>query len=132
MALAVGALLGYNRESHEKPAGLRTYMLVSLGTAFFVLVPIQLGIAQNSPGDFVRVIQGLVAGVGFIGGGVIWYNEHKDKSPVRGVTTAAGIWVSSALGLAAGCGLSHMVLIGTLLAWFTLSVLRTLEHKFIR
>lgn len=132
MALVVGALLGYNREMHDKSAGLRTYILVSIGTALFTLIPIQLGIAQDSPGDFVRVIQGLVTGVGFIGGGVIWYHERKDKSPVRGVTTAAGIWVSSALGLAAGCGLWQLVIVGTVLAWFTLSVLRTLEHRLFK
>ncbi len=132
MALAAGAVLGYNRETRDKPAGLRTYILVSLGTAFFALVPIQLGIVQENPGDFTRVIQGLVAGVGFIGGGVIWYHEHKEKSPVRGVTTAAGIWVSSALGLAAGCGLSQLVLVGTLFAWFTLGTLRKLENRLFK
>lgn len=107
-------------------------MLVSLGTALFVLVPIQLGIATQNPGDFTRVIQGLVAGVGFIGGGVIWYHERKEKSPVRGVTTAAGVWVSSALGLVAACGLWKLLLIGTLLSWFTLSILRRLEHQFLK
>ncbi len=128
MALAVGAVLGYEREARGKPAGLRTHMLVSIGTAFFILVPIQLGIAETTPGDFTRVIQGLVTGVGFIGGSIIWYHERENRPPIRGVTTAAGVWVSSALGLAAGCGLSQLVLVGTILAWFTLSILRKLEH----
>lgn len=77
IALIAGAIIGIERELKEKPAGLRTHMLVSLGSALFVLVPIQLKMAQDSVEAFSRVLQGIIAGVGFLGGGVILRNSRR-------------------------------------------------------
>jgi putative Mg2+ transporter-C (MgtC) family protein len=122
--------LGYDREAQDKPAGLRTYMLVSLGAAVFTQVPIQLGIAADSPGDFARIVQGLITGIGFIGGGVILHQNQDDSyRKVKGVTTAAGIWVAASLGLIAGCGLWRLELVAAGLGWFTLSLLKRVEDR---
>lgn len=105
-------------------------MLVSLGSALFVLIPIQVGAAQVNSDALSRVFQGIAAGIGFIGGGVI-LREAQDPSGevrVKGLTSAAAIWVASALGTAAGSGLIDLSLIGALLALFVLRVLKRFEH----
>src|SRR5690606_32028104 len=84
VALALGALLGYERESAGAAAGLRTHMLVSLGSALFVLIPLQAGMAVD---DISRVMQGVTAGIGFLGAGSIIKHRH---SGITGLTTAAG------------------------------------------
>jgi putative Mg2+ transporter-C (MgtC) family protein len=101
LATLFGALIGTNRERQGKPAGLRTHALVSLGSALFTMVALLL-----SPGDTSavgRVIQGITAGIGFIGAGVIMHRPN--SMDVQGLTTAAGIWVVAAVGVGAGCGL---------------------------
>lgn len=122
-ALAVGAVIGWERETKDKPAGLRTNMLVSFGAALFVLVSIETGLVQQSPDALSRVIQGVVTGVGFIGAGTILR-----RPKVRGLTSAAAIWVSAALGIAAGCGLWLLGLIGALIAWLVLRVVEKVER----
>ena len=105
LASVLGAAVGINRELRAKPAGLRTHALVSLGAALLTLI----GLALTSPNDVEgygaasRVLQGLIAGVGFIGGGVILRREESKE--VHGLSTAASIWIVSAIGVAAGCGL---------------------------
>ncbi|WP_083885819.1 MgtC/SapB family protein [Synechococcus sp. PCC 7336] len=127
LALLAGTAIGLEREILGKPAGLRTNMLVSLGAALFVLVPIELGLAQESPDALSRVIQGAIAGVGFIGGGTI-LSGHK----VKGLTSAAAIWVSAGLGIAMGCGLWQLGSIGAALAWIVLRVVEWLEVGLLR
>ena len=83
----LGGLLGYEREQKGKSAGVRTHMLVAIGAALFVLIPQQAG---ASPADLTRVLQGLTAGVGFLGAGAIILGTK--QSETRGLTTAAGIW----------------------------------------
>jgi putative Mg2+ transporter-C (MgtC) family protein len=111
-AVLVGAILGINRDLHHKAAGLRTHALVSLGSAVVVVV-----ITVSTPGleanALSRVIQGLVTGVGFIGAGVILH--HGAEHRVAGLTTAASIWLTAALGVACGSG-SWMI------AWFALAL----------
>ncbi|MGB7440201.1 MAG: MgtC/SapB family protein [Coleofasciculaceae cyanobacterium] len=129
VALLTGAMIGWEREIRNKPAGLRTHMLVSFGSALFVLVPILSGVTDNRPEDLTRVIQGIIGGIGFLGGGVIL---HESQSPsqerrVRGLTTAAAIWVSAALGTAAGCGLWQISLIAAALTFLVLRVFKKLE-----
>ncbi len=124
LGLIVGAIIGLDREDKDKPAGLRTNMLVSFGSALFVLIPIELGIAQKNPDTLGRVIAGIIGGVGFIGAGTIFHSSR-----VRGLTSAAAIWISSALGMAVGCGLWVMGIIGTVIAWFILRVLAKLEAE---
>jgi putative Mg2+ transporter-C (MgtC) family protein len=110
LAALLGGLLGLQRERHGKEAGVRTHMLVALGSALFVLVPQQAGM---EPGDLSRIIQGVVAGVGFLCAGTILKSgdEH-----VRGLTTAAGIWMTAAIGIAAGMGRETTAVLSTLLA----------------
>src|SRR4051812_32382330 len=97
VAAALGGALGYERARAGKPAGLRTHMLVALGAALFVLVPQQAGVAAA---DMTRVLQGLATGIGFLGAGAIL----KRGEGVEGLTTAAGIWLTAAIGIAAGLG----------------------------
>ncbi|UXI68040.1 MgtC/SapB family protein [Tahibacter amnicola] len=99
IAALLGGLLGYERERKGRAAGLKTHMLVSLGSALFVLVPLQAGVSQ---GDLTRVVQGIVSGIGFLGAGTILKGPHQGR--VEGLTTAAGIWTTSAIGMAAGMG----------------------------
>jgi len=132
MALVFGAILGLEREFGRKPAGLRTHMLVSLGSALLILVPLQIVATAEAGRDAIsRVIQGIAAGVGFIGAGEILRETqsqtHIDR--VRGLTSAAAIWVSAGLGIAAGCGLWQTGLVGSVLALVVLSVFKRLERR---
>ena len=115
IALLTGAIIGLERETKSKPAGLRTNMLVSFGSALIVLVPIQIGAAEQNLDILGRVISGVISGVGFIGGGTILR-----ESKVKGLTSAAASWVSAALGITAGCGLWLLGLIGALITWIIL------------
>ncbi len=111
LAALLGGIVGYEREHKGKAAGLRTHMLVAMGAALFVLVPERggMGIA-----DMSRVIQGVVAGVGFLGAGAI-IKRHSEEQ-VHGLTTAAGIWMTAAIGVACGLGREAIALLATLLA----------------
>ncbi|HEY9622562.1 MAG TPA: MgtC/SapB family protein [Crinalium sp.] len=130
IALLVGAIVGFEREVKDKSAGLRTHMLVSLGAAFFVLIPIQLEVAHQSVEALSRVLQGIIAGIGFVGGGVILRNQTRaGNTEVKGLTTASAIWVSCGLGVAAGCGLWIMALVGAVLSLMTLAVIKPLERN---
>ncbi len=115
IALVVGTIIGLEREIKSKPAGLRTNMLVSFGSALIVLVPIQIGAAQQNLDILGRAISGVVTGVGFIGGGTILR-----ESKVKGLTSAAAVWVSAALGITVGCGLWVLGLVGALITWVIL------------
>lgn len=126
-ALLIGGTVGLEREVRNKPAGLRTHMLVSFGSALFVMVPIQLGIVQTDPDPLSRVIQGITAGIGFLGAGVILHNSQQDKLTVRGLTSAAAIWVSSALGIIAGTGLWLLGAIAAVMVLLTLNFVKRLE-----
>lgn len=116
-AMLLGAAIGFERERAGKPAGLRTHMLVALGSALFVLVPIQAGMALN---DMTRVIQGVATGIGFIGTGAILKNN--EDGVVQGLTTAAGIWLTAAVGVAAGLGRLGAAIFSVVLALLVLTV----------
>jgi putative Mg2+ transporter-C (MgtC) family protein len=116
LAAMLGALLGYDRERVGKAAGLRTHMLVALGTALFVIIPQQAGL---SDADISRVIQGLATGIGFLGAGAIV--KGRQESEIQGLTTAAGIWVTAAIGIAAGLGREASAILGAILAFIILS-----------
>ncbi len=119
VAVALGGMLGYERESVGASAGLRTHMLVSLGSALFVLIPLQAGMEI---GDLSRVLQGVTAGIGFIGAGAIL--KHHQKDDVKGVTTAASVWLTAAVGIAAGMGREATAVLSALFALVILSILR--------
>lgn len=115
LAAALGAGIGYQRERANKPAGLRTHILICLGSALFTVVSI-FGFGGNV--DPSRVAAGIVTGIGFIGAGVILRGVRGDH--IVGITTAASVWVTAAIGLAAGVG---MYLIATIVAVITVLVL---------
>lgn len=121
-ATLIGAVVGYERERTGKSAGLRTHMLVSLGSAIFVLAPLEGGMPIE---DLSRVIQGVAAGIGFIGAGAIL--KLADARVIEGLTTAAGIWLTAALGVAAGLGRFGVAAISAVLAWVILAMVSRLE-----
>ena len=108
-AVLLGAIVGIERERAGKPAGLRTHMLVSLGTAVVVMACWDTNMSLDG---LSRVIQGIVTGIGFIGAGTILkLNEQRE---IQGLTTAAGLWMTAAIGVAVGLGVLGIALIGTL------------------
>ena len=118
LAAVLGGLLGIEREQHGKDAGVRTHMLVAMGAALFVLVAQQAGIA---PADNSRVLQGVIAGIGFLGAGTILKGDAEGQ--VKGLTTAAGIWLTAAIGVAAGLGREATAVLSTVLALVVLWVI---------
>lgn len=128
LAAALGFALGFEREQHGKDAGVRTHMLVAVGSALFVLIPEQTGIEAA---DMSRVIQGLIAGVGFLCAGTI-LKQGKDEQHVRGLTTAAGMWMTAAIGMACGLGREVTAVLSTLLALAVLALVPRLVGLFER
>jgi len=124
LAALLGGVLGYERERRGKAAGIRTHMLVAMGAALFVLVPQLGGMAMA---DLSRVIQGLVTGIGFLGAGAIV--KHHDEEDVQGLTTAAGIWMTAAIGVACGLGRESTALLSALLALVVLAALPRLVGR---
>lgn len=124
IALVVGAIIGIERETKSKPAGLRTNMLVCFGSALIVIVPIEIGAAQKNLDVLGRAISGVISGIGFIGGGSIL-----QKPQVKGLTTAAAIWISAALGITVGCGLWLIGLIGACTSWVILRPFHKWENR---
>jgi putative Mg2+ transporter-C (MgtC) family protein len=131
LALLVGGIIGWERQLRHKPAGVRTHMLVSLGAALFIMIPLAIGKNENERDAIERVIQGIAAGVGFLGAGEILRQSQQEigEVEVHGLTSAAAIWVSAALGTAAGCGLWQLALIGALMSLFVLRVIKELERR---
>ena len=127
VALALGAVVGYERESHGKTAGLRTHMLVALGVALLIVSAEQSGV---EPADMTRVLQGLFAGIGFLGAGAILKLDAKER--IEGLTTAAGIWATAAIAAAAGMGNEATAVLATVLTYIILSVLLKLEKRVAR
>ena len=117
LAGILGGVLGYDREKKGKAAGIKTHMLVALGSAIFMIIPLQIGVEV---GDLTRVIQGMVTGVGFLGAGTILKGRHEDD--VKGLTTAAGLWMTSAIGMTAGLGQEMSALLCTVLALIIFSI----------
>ena len=127
VAGVLGGTLGWEREHAGKAAGVRTHMLVAMGAALFVLVSQQIGI--ESP-DMSRVVQGIIAGIGFLGAGTILKGTGDEK--VHGLTTAAGIWLTAAIGMAAGLGLEATAVLSALLALAVLGALPLLQRVLAR
>ena len=124
LASVLGGVIGYERESKGKSAGLRTHMLVSLGAALFVLAPALSGMEVA---DMSRVLQGIIAGIGFLGAGAII--KSRGSNDVKGLTTAASIWLTAAVGITAGMGREMLAVTSTLFALFILAALRGLETR---
>jgi len=126
LAFVLGGLIGWEREHEEKPAGLRTFILVCQGAALFVLMTLEVTaeaqkMTQIGPTrvDPVRIIASIAQGVGFLGAGTILVT----RGSVLGLTTAAAVWATSAIGVACGLGMWQIALAGTLLTFIALQVL---------
>ncbi|HST58501.1 MAG TPA: MgtC/SapB family protein [Longimicrobium sp.] len=131
-ATLIGAALGLNREIRGKPAGLRTHAMVALGTALVTLTGIELA---GHDGDFdsdsvSRVIQGITAGIGFLGGGTILKSDSGEH--ISGLTTAASLWVVACLGIACGVGLWQMAVVALVLALLVLILGEPVERMLHR
>ncbi|AZF48212.1 MULTISPECIES: MgtC/SapB family protein [unclassified Pseudomonas] len=127
MAALLGGILGFERESKGKAAGVRTHMLVALGAALFVMVPQMSG---NQADAMSRVVQGVIAGIGFLGAGTIIKGKDDDAGHVKGLTTAAGLWMTAAIGVSAGLGRESTAVLSTLLALAVFSVMPKIVKRF--
>ena len=123
-AICLGAVVGIQREQAGKPAGLRTHILVALGTALFVIASVGSGMTSDGVS---RVIQGLASGIGFIGAGAIL--KLSKSREIQGLTTAAGIWMTAAIGVAVGLGALGLAILGTILTWLVLAAIGRLEER---
>ena len=118
LAAVLGGAIGYEREKKERSAGLKTHILVSVGSALFVMAPLYAGVSQA---DNTRVVQGVVSGIGFLGAGAILKLQRDMR--VEGLTTAASIWLTSAIGVASGLGNALLAIIATGVALFVTAVI---------
>jgi putative Mg2+ transporter-C (MgtC) family protein len=123
MAALLGGVLGFEREQVKKAAGLRTHMLVSLGAALFTITAVDAGMAVA---DLSRVFQGIAAGIGFIGAGAIL--KLTNEREIKGLTTAASLWLTAAAGTAVGAGHLWIPIVGVLLAFVVLSAFGRIER----
>jgi putative Mg2+ transporter-C (MgtC) family protein len=121
---ALGAVVGIQREHSGKAAGLRTHMLVALGSTLFVLIPLETGMPLA---DTSRVVQGIATGIGFIGAGAIL--KLAGEREVIGITTAAGIWMTAAAGVAVGTGRLGIAAISIAFAWVILAIVGRIEAR---
>ena len=129
LAALLGAAVGVNREISLKPAGLRTHALVSLGAALATLVGLMLASQAGDTSAASRIVQGIMAGIGFIGGGVILH--RRDARGVHGLTTASSIWIVSVTGVAVGAGLWRAAVMAVTLALVILTGGRLID-RFLR
>jgi putative Mg2+ transporter-C (MgtC) family protein len=123
LAVLLGAVIGAEREQSGKSAGLRTHMLVSLSSALFVLAPLEFGMG---PLQLASVIQGVAAGIGFLGAGAIL--KVSSEREIQGLTTAAGIWMTAAVGVAVGLGRLGLAVVTVTFAWIILFVLGRVDQ----
>ena len=134
LACLFGGLIGLEREVHGRPAGFRTHLLVSLGSCLFVLTSIHFYYQFGSPSpgpsgvDPARIAAQVVTGIGFLGAGAI----IREKASIRGLTTAACLWLAAALGVACGAGLYVMATVVTLIAILSLLLLKKVEGRLQR
>lgn len=130
-ATFLGGLIGLERESHGKEAGFRTYALVCLGSALIMVVSIQIyNIYQSSSPDPGRIAAQVVSGIGFLGAGAIIRFPQGSREGVKGLTTAAGIWAASGIGLACGLKQYHPAVITTVLTLMILVVFSKVNRFF--
>ncbi len=120
----LGGLIGVEREMHDKPAGFRTHVLICVGAAMFTLLSISVSGTFENPADVSRIAAGVVAGIGFLSAGTIF----RDKDRVRGLTTAADIWVLAAIGMSVGFGHYFLAVAATIISLVVLIVGRILDQ----
>lgn len=127
LAVVCGGILGAERGYAGKPAGLRTYILVTLAATVFTIISLKADVLRTGNYDPGRIVSQLIVGIGFIGGGVIVY-QHKERQ-LHGITTATGLWISTAIGIAIGVELYVLALIVTGVAFMILALLPVIEEK---
>ncbi len=130
VALTAGAIIGYERTYHARPAGVRTHALVCIASSLLMFTTVYEANWILTNGDSVRVdptrmAQGIMTGIGFLGAGVIF----KEGLSVRGLTTAASIWMTAAIGIMAGIGLYFPLMVAVILSLGVLSILRWIEAR---
>ena len=127
LSFSLGGIIGLEREKKGGHAGMRTHILVCMGSALIMLVSIYVYEMYKANGVAVpsRIAAGVVTGIGFLGAGTI----IRSPEGIRGLTTAASVWISAAIGLAVGCGFIAPAVFTTVLAFFTLSFLKRIENK---
>lgn len=123
VACVLGAAIGMERRQEKKSPGLRTHMLVALGAAMFTLIPVE---ATMNTADVSRVIQGVAAGIGFLGAGTIL--KLGDEHRIEGLTSAASVWVTAAIGTAVGAGWLWPAIVGVIWGWVILFIIHRLER----
>jgi len=127
LAAVFGALIGWGREARGRAAGLRTYMMVAIGSAGITLVAVRwITMAEANASlavDGTRIIQAVIGGIGFLGAGTI----IQTRGQVTGITTAAGLWVTAAIGIAIGCGFYAIAIPLIVATWLTLEIIRRVE-----
>lgn len=129
VAAALGGIVGIERELRDRPAGFRTHMLVSLGACLFTLVGVfAFEKTSDASTDFTRIASQVVVGIGFLGGGTIL----RHGSAIRGLTTAASLWVTAAVGLAVGMGFYFAATTVAVVAVVALAGLKPIEKRFMR
>ena len=128
LAALAGAIIGWNRFRAGKSAGVGTHALVSLGSALFVIVPLQMSTGQDQQA-FTRVIQGIATGVGFLGAGEI-FRESSRSPRIHGLTSAAAIWVTASLGVLAACGSGFLLIAATVLIMLVFVISRRVEKRY--
>lgn len=127
LSMVLGAVIGYERKRKGQIAGVRTFSLIAMGATLAMILSIYvpqeyLGLKNGDPG---RIAAQVVSGIGFLGAGAI----IQMKGSVRGLTTAAGIWIIATIGMAVGCGLYLIAVVATLLVLIVLTLLEQLEHR---
>ncbi len=129
VAMVLGGLLGLEREFAHKMAGLRTYALISVGSALFVITSIIVAaqFSDTTVFDPLRVASNIVVGIGFVGAGLMIFREMEHRP--AGITTAAGLWVAAAIGMASGFGLYWLAVFGTIVSLFILFVLSFADRR---
>lgn len=127
LAVILGAFIGVEREMARKSAGMRTHALVALGSALFTVAP---SLLTGPTVDPTRIAAQVVTGIGFLGAGIIFFEPSHER--VKGLTTAAGVWVAAAIGMAVGFGLVEVAVWATLITILIFWVMWPIEQKFVK
>ena len=128
ISFGLGALIGLEREMNNQPAGLRTHILISIGSTLVMLISIFITQAYDSPADPGRIAAQVVSGIGFLGAGAIL----KFGADIKGLTTAASIWAMAAVGMAVGAGMYGISIIGVTVIFFALTAMNLFEKKIFK
>lgn len=127
LSLSLGMLIGLERILTRNGAGMRTYGLVSMGAALFMILALEVGVATSSAGEVLRVLGQIVSGIGFLGVGIIYFSREEHARV--GVTSAAGLLVVAGIGSAVGLGLFKVAILATLFTIFTFTIVLRIEQS---